>query len=75
MIECGKGTGEDLGQVNRDSCCSSCGVIVRVVIVKDFMPLCLFCFARMLDNELHLLRDRATTECLPKSHFQVLALN
>lgn len=75
MIECGKSAGEDLGQVDCVSRCSSCGVILRVIIIKDFVPLCLFCFARMLENELHLLRDRATTECLPRSHFQVLSLN
>jgi len=75
MIEWGKSAGEDLGPVNCGSRCSSCGVIVRVIIIKDFVPLCLFCFALMLDNELHLLRDRTTTHYLPRSHFQVLSLN
>jgi hypothetical protein len=55
--------------------CPSCGANVTASVTKNSARICLFCFARILDRELHIVRNEPGTQPMPKSHFQVLALS
>ena len=53
--------------------CQSCGARVSGSVTRNSSHLCLFCFARIIDTELHILRRE--TLSVSKPHFQVLALH
>jgi hypothetical protein len=63
----------DGSPVNYGVRCPSCGADVTASVTKNFARKCLFCFARILDSELHIPRNETAAQPMPKSHFQVLS--
>jgi hypothetical protein len=55
--------------------CPSCAANVTASVTKNSARICLICFARILDSELHILQNETAAQPMPRSHFQVLALS
>lgn len=65
----------DSGPVSYGVRCPACGANVTASVTKNSARICLFCFARILESELHILRNETATQPMPRSHFQVLSLS
>lgn len=65
----------DDGPVSYGVRCPSCRANVTASMTMNSARVCLLCFARILDSELQLLRNKTAVQSMPKSHFQVLTLS